>query len=35
MHIYTLHVCMHVHIMVSRLYKIDHIYFLLKIISMI
>jgi hypothetical protein len=35
MHIHTLHVCMHAHIMVNSLYKIDHIYFLLKIFSMI
>jgi hypothetical protein len=32
MHVYTLHVCMLVHIMVSSVYKNDQNYFLLRII---
>jgi hypothetical protein len=35
MHIHTFNLCIHVHIMVISLYKIYHIYFLLRLFVMI
>jgi hypothetical protein len=35
MHVHTLNLCVHIHIMFFSLYKIVHIYVLLRIIPMI
>jgi hypothetical protein len=32
MHVYTSNLGMHIHIILLKLYKIDHIYFLLRLI---
>jgi hypothetical protein len=35
MHVHTLDLCIHAHIIFSSLYKIDHLYFLLQLIVML